>query len=52
MKNVAHDTSKDPRLIDIGNRIKSLRIEKGYSSAEIFAYEHDKPCELLAYGAW
>ena len=41
MKNVAHDTSKDPRLIDIGNRIKNLRIEKGYSSAEIFAYEHE-----------
>lgn len=41
MKNVAQDTAKDPRLIDIGNRIKSLRIEKGYSSAEIFAYEHE-----------
>ncbi|HRS67126.1 MAG TPA: helix-turn-helix transcriptional regulator [Paludibacteraceae bacterium] len=41
MKNVAHDTSKDPRLIDIGNRIKRLRIDKGYSSAEIFAYEHE-----------
>lgn len=41
MKNVAKETATDPRLIDIGNRIKSLRIEKGYSSAEIFAYEHE-----------
>lgn len=41
MKNVAHNTIKDSRLIDIGNRIKSLRIEKGYSSAETFAYEHE-----------
>ncbi len=30
----------DPRLERIGLRIKQLRIDKGYSSAEIFAYEH------------
>lgn len=31
----------DPRLVAIGQRIKALRIAKGYNSAEIFAYEHD-----------
>lgn len=31
---------QDPRLEKIGKRIKKLRIEKGYTSAEIFAYEH------------
>lgn len=31
----------DERLIAIGKKIKSLRVEKGYSSAEIFAYEHN-----------
>lgn len=30
----------DPRIERIGLRIKQLRIDKGYSSAEIFAYEH------------
>ena len=30
----------DPRLERIGLRINQLRIDKGYSSAEIFAYEH------------
>lgn len=28
-------------MTHIGEHIRSLRIEKGYSSAEIFAYEHD-----------
>lgn len=27
----------------LGERIKSLRIEKGYSSYEFFAYEHNFP---------
>lgn len=30
---------EDKRLIAIGKQIKQLRIEMGYSSAEIFAYE-------------
>lgn len=30
----------DSRLEQIGLRIKELRLNKGYSSAEIFAYEH------------
>ena len=30
---------EDKRLIAIGKLIKQLRIEMGYSSAEIFAYE-------------
>lgn len=32
---------EDKRLIAIGKQIKQLRIEMGYSSAEIFAYEHN-----------
>lgn len=31
----------DERLIAIGKQIKQLRVEMGYSSAEIFAYEHN-----------
>ncbi len=31
----------DKRMIHIGNRIKELRKAKGYSSAEIFAYDND-----------
>ena len=31
----------DIQLTKLGNRIKSLRIKKGYSSYEYFAYEHD-----------
>lgn len=30
----------DSRLTSIGQKIKKLRLEMGYSSAEIFAYEH------------
>lgn len=29
------------RITKIGAHIKELRINKGYTSAEIFAYEHD-----------
>ncbi len=36
----ATQPGQDPRLEKIGKRIKKLRIEKGYTSAEIFAYEH------------
>ncbi len=32
---------KDKRLLQLGNRIKSLRIAKGYSNYEYFAYEHN-----------
>ncbi|MED9996439.1 MAG: hypothetical protein UFP03_06550 [Paludibacteraceae bacterium] len=31
----------DARLIAIGKQIKQLRLNMGYSSAEIFAYEHN-----------
>jgi transcriptional regulator with XRE-family HTH domain len=31
----------DDELGKLGNRIKSLRIKKGYSSYEYFAYEHN-----------
>ncbi len=38
-----HQKSKQDilRIAQIGAHIKELRINKGYSSAEIFAYEHD-----------
>lgn len=35
------ETPQDPRFVEIGKRIKELRIAKGYTSAEIFAYEHE-----------
>ncbi len=34
-------SSQDGRIKNIGAHIKTLRIQKGYTSAEIFAYEHD-----------
>ncbi len=34
-------SAQDGRIKNIGAHIKELRINKGYSSAEIFAYEHD-----------
>lgn len=40
-KSNAEPHQEDPRFGAIGNRIKSLRISRGYTSAEIFAYEHD-----------
>lgn len=35
------DFSKEEVLKKLGERIKSLRIKKGYSSYEYFAYEHN-----------
>lgn len=35
------DFSKEKVLKKLGERIKSLRIKKGYSSYEYFAYEHN-----------
>lgn len=32
---------KDISLKELGERIKSLRIKKGYTSYEYFAYEHN-----------
>lgn len=33
--------AKSKELEQIGNRIKSLRIKKGYTNYEYFAYEHN-----------
>ncbi len=33
----------DQRILQIAKRIKELRIEKGYSSHEFFAWENDIP---------
>lgn len=32
---------QDDRLSELGERIKDLRIAKGYSSSEAFAYDHN-----------
>lgn len=37
-------------LVRLGKRMKKLRLEKGYTSYETFAYEHDLPRAL--YGNW
>lgn len=34
------DSAPHPELLKLGNRIRSLRIQRGYSSYEYFAYEH------------
>lgn len=34
---------KDPIVITLGARIKELRIAKGYTNYENFAYDHDIP---------
>lgn len=34
------DEALDPRIKKIGEKIKALRIEKGYTSYEFFAWEH------------
>lgn len=36
-----HDVNKNDRILAISKRIKSLRIEKGYTSYEKFAIEHN-----------
>ena len=36
-----HDFKPDTELKKLGRRIKELRIQKGYSSYEYFAYEHN-----------
>jgi len=35
------NSNEDQRLIRIANKIKELRIEKGYSSHETFAWDND-----------
>ncbi len=38
----------DPRLKQIAQKLKQLRIAKGYSSYEAFAFDHDLP--RVGYG--
>lgn len=40
-KRSKESSSQEARLNAIGAQIKTLRIRSGYTSAEIFAYEHD-----------
>ena len=39
--NPKENTIEEKRLFAIGKKIRQLRIEMGYRSAEIFAYEHN-----------
>ncbi|MFN6945364.1 MAG: helix-turn-helix transcriptional regulator [Cytophagaceae bacterium] len=34
---------QDPRLLRVGEKLKKLRISKGYTSYEQFAFEHNLP---------
>jgi hypothetical protein len=38
----------DPRLKQIGQKLKQLRLDKGYSSYEAFAFDHELP--RVGYG--
>jgi hypothetical protein len=38
----------DPRLKQIAQKLKQLRVAKGYSSYEAFAFDHDLP--RVGYG--
>jgi transcriptional regulator with XRE-family HTH domain len=40
-KSVTKVLSKEDALKKLGKRIKQLRIQKGYTSYEYFAYEHN-----------
>lgn len=33
----------DDRIIDIGKKLRKLRLQKGYSSYEVFAWENEIP---------
>ena len=41
-------TRPDPRLLQIAQKLKRLRLAKGYSSYEAFAFDHDLP--RVGYG--
>ena len=40
--------SADPRLKQIAQKLKQLRLDKGYSSYEAFAFDHELP--RVGYG--
>jgi hypothetical protein len=42
-KAVAKSTGKsmDPRVLQIGEKLKKLRLKKGYPAYDYFAFEHD-----------
>ena len=42
-KKVMQKKAPNEDLLKLGNRIKQLRVERGYTSYENFAYEHDIP---------
>lgn len=41
IKTMSKELSTEKTLKSLGERIKSLRIKKGYTSYEYFAYEHN-----------
>lgn len=44
------NTEDDPILVELGQRIKALRVERGYASAEKFALDHN--FSRVHYGRW
>ena len=42
-KKETSNTGQDPRIVLVGKKIRELRKEKGYTSHENFAWEHDLP---------
>ena len=49
-KSKAAKAQGDPELIKLGKRIRELRIQQGYKSAEKFALEHN--LSRVHYGRW
>lgn len=41
-------SATEPRLNQIAQKLKQLRLDKGYSSYEVFAFEHELP--RVGYG--
>ena len=39
----SHNTYTEKQLIKLGKRLKQLRIEKGYTNYEQFAFDHRLP---------
>lgn len=47
---ISTKSKADADLVKLGKRIRSLRIEQGYKSAEKFALEHE--FSRVHYGRW
>ena len=45
-----YDKETSHNLKQLGNRLKQLRIKKGYTKADVFAYEHE--IDRAQYGSY